>query len=272
MIKNKVLSITVILILVALSFIVLASFNAPETVHASSPSFSSPSAYKYTNEIFPISVNNSKAGYDNYTINILMGAKNDTGLSPLSYHSFSKNNGNFTTNIRAPSKSENLYLFITETAMKESNSKLTTIYSSEKTYNISNPVKFNATVKTSSAPANNITVNFFVNGNQHPMGAAHISTIKANSSYNATITVPGALVPKGKDLLTITTNNPAVTPPKSTYFYYGHPPNYNWIYYIAAVAVAFAIFMILVSGKRNTIKAPKWKRQKKTKSPKNNTK
>ncbi len=269
MIKNKVLAITVIIILMASSLVIITSLNTPETMHAASPTFNSASAYKYTNENFPISVNKTKPGYYNYTINILMGAKNDTGLSPLSYHNFQKNSGNFTTKIRAPSKEENLYVFIRETAMNPKN-KLTTIYSTETTYNISNPVTFNATIKTSSAPANNITVYFSVNG--HSMGSSYISRIKANSSYNDNITVPGALVPRGKDLLNITTNNPSVTAPKATYFYYGHPPNYDWVYYISAAAIAFAIFIILVSGKRNTVKAPKWKRQKKTKKPKNNTK
>ena len=64
-----------------------------------------------------------------------------------------------------------------------------------------------------------------------------------------------------------TTNNPVITiAGKSTVtFYYGHKPNYDWIYYIAAVAVAFAVFLVVASSKRNTVKVPKWKRSKSSK-------
>jgi hypothetical protein len=139
--------------------------------------------------------------------------------------------------------------------------------------NVSAPVIFNSTIKnTDPVPITNITVTYTLSHGTSSVvaGLSHINEIKGNSTYKDNITVPASLVYKGKDTLTVTTNNPVITiaGKSTTTFYYGQAPNYDWVYYIAAVAVAFSVFLIVASGRRNTVKVPKWKRAKSSRKSK----
>ncbi len=244
--------------------------NSPE---ASSSSFSATTSiphYVYQNETFYLNVTESP-GYHNYSLSAYIGAVNDTGLSPLFYYGHSAN-GTFSVPVTAPSELENIHGFINATAVNSADSKVSFV-STISPINVSAPVIFNSTIDNKDpVPIRNITVTYTISHGKSSVvaGVSHINEIKANSTYKDNITVPAALVYKGKDILTITTNNPVITiAGKSTVtFYYGHSPNYDWVYYIAAVAVAFSAFLIIASGRRNTVKVPKWKSKSSRKAKK----
>ncbi len=239
--------------------------NSPETSSSSfSPGISVPT-YVYENETFYLNVTEFTSGYHNYSLSAYLGAENDTGLSPLFYYGHSKT-GNFSIPVTAPSEIENIHGFINATAVNSTGSTVSSV-SSISLINVSAPVIFNSTIKnTDPVPITNITVTYTISHGTSSVvaGISHINEIKSNSTYKDNITVPASLVYKGKDTLTVTTNNPVITiaGKSTTTFYYGQSPNYDWVYYIAAVAVAFSVFLIVASGRRNTVKVPKWKRSK----------
>ena len=267
--KTKlIIIISVVFIMVSLSGLSMVQGNySANNVNNStpgtasfSPSISYPS-FVYKGEKFNIYVNET-SGYHNYSVNAYFGGTNLTSFSPSAYHKTSSNNSKFVIGVRAPLNCQTVYVNIRSTALNQTNS--TVVSSNAINFNVSNPVKLNATIKNSiSSPIYNITVGYSING--VPVGSTHIDRIGPKSTSKVNITVPAAIIPKGKDTLSISTNNPDITVSgkSSVNFYYGTPPNYNWVYYIAAVAVAFAIFLLLASGRRNTVRVPKWKRRKK---------
>ena len=259
--------------LIALSGVASLSNNMPNASPSASSSTFSATIHEpsdvYENQTFQLNVTES-AGYHNYSVSAYLGAVNDTGLSPLSYYNHHSTNGTFSISVTAPSESENIHGYINASAVNNSTGfRVSRVYSIS-SINVSAPITFNSTINnTDPVPIKNITVTYTIShgASSVVIGVSHINEIGANSTYKDNITVPAALVYKGKDTLTVTTNNPVITiAGKSTVtFYYGHKPNYDWIYYIAAVAVAFAVFLVLASSKRNTVKVPKWKRSKSSK-------
>ncbi len=264
--KTKlIIIISVIFIMVSLSGLSMIpdnynSNNISSPATSFSPSISYPS-FVYKGEAFDIYVNET-SGYHNYSVSAYFGGTNLTSFSPSVYHKTSHNNTNFAIPVTAPLNCQEVYINIISIALNTTNSTAT--ISNNININVSNPVLLNATIKNSiPMPIYNITVSYYING--AIVGANHINSIGPKSTSKVNITVPAATVPKGKDTLTISVNNPdiTVTGKSSVNFYYGSPPNYDWVYYIAAVVVAIAIFLVLASGRRNTVKVPKWKRRKK---------
>ena len=258
--------------LIALSGVASLGNNMPNASPSTSSSAFSATIhephYVYENQTFQLNVTES-AGYHNYSVSAYLGAVNDTGLSPLSYYNHHSTNGTFSISVTAPSESENIHGYINASAENSTGFRVSHVYAISP-INVSAPITFNSTINnTDPVPIKNITVTYTIShgASSVVIGVSHINEIGANSTYKDNITVPAALVYKGKDTLTVTTNNPVITiAGKSTVtFYYGHKPNYDWVYYIAAVAVAFAVFLVLASSKRNTVKVPKWKRSKSSK-------
>ncbi len=244
--------------------------NEPQSTHPFSFSITQPS-YTYLNESFNIYVN-STAGYHNYSVAAYLGADNDSGLLPLFYYNHHVHNYNFTISATAPSECEYIYGYIDTSAQNSTNAVSYNNYTIAP-INVSRPVVFSSTVVNSDpVPIYNTTLTYTVIHSKTPylVGQSHINKIPANTTYKDNITVPLAIVPKGKDTLSVTSNNPIITisGKSNVVFYNGKAPNYNWIYYIAAVVVALAVFLIVASGRRNTVKVPKWKRNKKTKAAK----
>ncbi|MEM0139848.1 MAG: hypothetical protein QXZ44_04465 [Ferroplasma sp.] len=263
--NKKILTVLIIVSLMAIMLSLPSNthntLNMPDSSSASLFSITEP-PYVYNNQSFNINVTGIP-GYHNYSVIAYFGAVNDTGLSPLSYYKTYAHNYNFTIPMIAPAESEEIYGYIDTSAVNSSS----TFYDNFTIMpiNVSAPVIFSTTVKNSDPVAiYNTTLTYTVTNAKGPVvvGISHIDKISANSTYKDNITVPLATVPKGRDTLTITSNNPVITITgnSSVVFYNGIPPNYNWIYYIAAVVVAFAIFLIVASGKRNVVKVPKWKR------------
>ncbi len=266
--KTKlIIIISIVFILVSLSGLSMINYNAnggANNVNTPATSFSPVISYPsfvYKGEKFDIYVNES-SGYHSYSVSAYFAGTNLTSFSPLTYHKSSHNNTDFVIPVTAPLNCQTVYVNIKSMALNQTNSTVVNLNSIN--FNVSNPVKLNATIKNSiSSPIYNITISYFING--VTVGSKHVERIGPKSTSNINITVPAATIPKGKDTLSISTSNPdiLISGKSSVSFYYGTPPNYNWVYYIAAVAVAFAIFLVLASGRRNTVKVPKWKRRKK---------
>ncbi len=262
---------SVIFALIALSGAASVSSINTVTPETSTSGFSfTPSvpASVYENQTFYVNVSLAHTGYRNYSLAAYFGAVNDTGLSPLSYYANSAT-GVFSISMTAPLECENIYGYIDGYAIDNSTGHKV-VYTSSTTINVSKPVVFSATiVNTDPAPIYNITLTYTITHGTSSIALrpSHIQEINGNSTYKDNITVPAASIHKGKDILTVTTNNPVIVikGKSSVIFYNGAKPNYDWVYYIAAVAVAFAIFLILASGKRNTVRVPKWKRSKSSK-------
>jgi hypothetical protein len=271
--KYKILIIfSLIFVLIAVSGVASASSVHTETPAVSVSGFPrTPTylSYLYENQTSTINVNMNQTGYSNYSITAYFGADNDTGLSPLFYHTNSTS-GVFSIPITAPSECEDIFGYINGYATNSTGGRVNYTYTMAP-INVSKPVVFNATVEnTDPVPIYNINLTYTIAHGKSSIviGISHIAEINGNSTYKDNITVPAARVYKGKDTLTVTTNNPVIklTGKSSVVFYNGEKPNYDWIYYIAAVAVALSIFLIVASGRRNTVRVPKWKRaSKKTK-------
>ena len=262
---------SVIFALIALSGAASASSIYTEIPEASASGFSfTPSvpACVYENESFNVNLSIAHPGYHNYSIAAYFGAVNDTGLSPL-FHYDKSANGVFSIAVTAPSECENIYGYINGYAIDNSTGHQVS-YTSSITINVSRPIVLSATVQNSDpVPIYNITLTYTITHgtSSKVLPPSHVAKINGNSVYKDNITVPVASVYKGKNTLTVTTNNPVITlkGKPSLVFYNGKAPNYDWVYYIAAVAVAFAIFLIVASGRRNTVRVPKWKRSKSSK-------
>ena len=69
-----------------------------------------------------------------------------------------------------------------------------------------------------------------------------------------------SLINKGDNTIQVFASTPGAVVSGDSTFYYGTPPNYTWIYYIAAVVVAFMIFLAVSAGRRSIPKSPKWKK------------
>ncbi|KPV46312.1 MULTISPECIES: hypothetical protein [Acidiplasma] len=270
--KFKILAIAIVIILIVSGLLVApyGNNNNQKSQSPSSLSFKNISypTYVYQSQNFNIYINET-SGFTNYSVNAFFGVQNNSDNTVPSDYYKNSSNPDFVIPIVAPNTTENIYVYVEATAFN-GNSKESAY--TNFSINVSQPVHLNATLtNTASAPAYNITVNFLVNG--ITVKTSMIGKINAKSNYTASVIVPRAELPPGRDLLTISTNNPNIGVPKGVYFYNGHPPNYDWIYYIAAVTVAFAIFLIVISGRRNTVKVPKWKRAgKKTSKSTKNTK
>lgn len=263
---------SVIFALIALSGAASVSTIHTEIPESSTSGFSftpSAPACVYENETFDVNVSIAHSGYNNYSIAAYFGADNDTGLSPLFYYdNHNSTNGTFSIAVTAPSECENIYGYIDGYALNSTGHKVS--YTSSITINVSRPIVLSATIQnTDPVPIYNITLTYTITHgtSSKVLPPSHIAKINGNSVYKDNITVPKASIYSGKNTLTVTTNNPVITlkGKSSVVFYNGKAPNYDWVYYIAAVAVAFAIFLIVASGRRNTVRVPKWKRSKSSK-------
>ncbi|AAT43372.1 CARDB domain-containing protein [Picrophilus oshimae] len=215
----------------------------------------------YEGENFTLYINGTEPGLSNYTFALYIAGDNLTGITTY-YHGFSRSNGNFSERITAPDIIENLYFMFYEYAY---DNKTNQNYTYERTYTVSvqKPIVLSATIKNvNKTPVNNVTVYFYLDGTM--VGSTLVKEINANSNYTANITVPSSIVPHGENTLSIRTNSVelGIAGQDSVKFYYGKPPNYDWIYYIAGIAIVFAAILIISSGRRTRLKVPKWKRNK----------
>jgi hypothetical protein len=238
---------------------------------ASSGSFSvnvsHPSAV-YKSQFFHVYMN-ATPGYSNYTSTIYLGAEYAIGLSSgSSTHQLSKH-GYFEYNITAPNAAGQS-IFVTIQTYANFGSA---VVSKELNFTIPvyEPITLSAFISNNEATNyNNISVEFLLNG---ALVSTKVISLASGQSKEVSVVEPANLMNNGINTLQVKILNGSLfTGVKTTYqstFYYGTPPNYNWIYYIAAVVVVFMGFLVLVSGKRKiTPGQPKWRYSRKKKQQK----
>lgn len=258
-------------ILIAAIFVLFSlTLAIPGSFAISHPTFAETvtpsSGFVGTNQTFYVNVTDV-TGYTNYSVDVYASGNNLTGMSPAtSYQQLNGNNRTFSIEFTAPTTAQNVRLEVISYGEYEgtvtSASQLVTIQ-------IVNTINLSAKITNpSGVTIKNLTVNFELNGNI--VGTRTVS----NLSSGQTITVNYTYVPdptlfkSGEYTMQITTNNPIVQSStvtgKEYRFYYGTPPNYNWILYVAGVVVIFMIFLAITAGRRggggSGLPAPKWRR------------
>ncbi|MCL4341628.1 MAG: hypothetical protein M1431_06010 [Candidatus Thermoplasmatota archaeon] len=206
---------------------------------------------------------NDSLGFNNYTVTVYISGENLTGASPsTSYHTTHKSDPDFAVSLKMPSSPQTVYVTVVSGANYSSH-YVHRSYSY--TVNVIAPIIFYATVSdTGTVAIHNLTVDFTVDGQF--VGTATASYIPPGGSYTVNFTYVNPYLTDGEHTLTVSVNNPAVsidgsTGSYTTHFYYGSPPNYDWIYYVAAVVVAFMIFLAMTAGRRSNLpNRPKWRK------------
>lgn len=227
-------------------------------------------SYSFTNESMVLYVNDTY-GFSNYTLTIYAGGNNVTGMSPIgSFHTFQATNPDFKVNFTAPEQAQTVYFTIISVANYGASN-----VSSKANYQLKiiSPLVFHAEVTNKGTnPIHNLTLDFYLDGATLPIGDVVIPTLLPNQVVVANLTYPFQSMGSGEHTLKVTTQSPLVsingnTGSSTSNFYYGTPPNYTWIYYIAAIVVVFMIFMALSSGRRPPAgsRPPKWRNRKKDK-------
>ena len=252
--------------LFAIVLMALLAFSVVGVSHASyvppmTPTVTIPT-YVTTNQNFTVYVNDTN-GFSNYTVTVYLSGENLTGASPsFSYHNFQASNPDFRVSLKAPNVAQILYINIISGA--NFGSKYVT---SQQSFNVHviEPIHFYAVVRnTGSSGIHNLTVDFSVD-NQF-VGSTVATFVPAGASVTVNFTYVNPYLTNGEHTLTVSVNNRAISVDGSaavytTHFYYGKPPNYNWIYYVAAIVIAFMIFLAMTAGRRSSVpNRPKWKK------------
>lgn len=219
--------------------------------------------YVYGGESFHMYVNNTY-GFTNYTVTVYFAGSNLTGFSPTNtYHNFSASNPDFVIPIKAPTQNQQLTFLVKTTADSPTGQAKT---SSTYVVNVIQPVHLYASVKnTDSAAIYNVTVNFYVDNNY--VASKTITRLGSGQTEMVNYTWVAPLLSKGEHTLTAQVNNTLLSingggNSATSHFYYGNPPNYNWIYYIVAVVAVFMLVMAMGAGRRPRVgeRKPKWKK------------
>ncbi len=261
-----------------IALFVVSSFATVGTASANStyiPPFSnyvtvSAPTYSFVGQNFTVNVDNP-LGFTNYTMTAYISGSNLTGLSPTStVHNFQASNPIFSFNVKSPINQQTLYITIT-TAAQYGGSYVKSTQTIQVT--VIDPIVFHAVVlNTGVTTVKNLTVNFYLDSSPNPVGNVTVKSVAPNQAVSVNFTYPldpAKYLGSGEHTLKVTTNNPLVSingnqGPLTTNFYYGTPPNYNWIYYVAVIVVVFMIFLALSAGRKPVpgMRAPKWRKQK----------
>ena len=266
---SKPFLIGVLALLLLSSFAAMGTASAYNYVQPFGQSIST-TGYSFVGENFTIYVNDTN-GFTNYTVTAYIAGNNLTGLSPTSsIHNFQASNPDFKFSVTSPIASQTLYITIISAAQYGSTSVKTS-----KTIQVTvvDPIVFHAVVQnTGVSTVKNLTVDFYLDNSASPIGNVTVNSIAPNQAVNVNFTYPldpAKYLGNGEHTLRVSTGNQLISingniGSSTTTFYYGTPPNYNWIFYVAAIVVVFMVFMAFSSGRKTTpgMRAPKWRKQK----------
>lgn len=221
----------------------------------------------YSLEYFHLNVTETP-GYSNYSATVYAAAQNVTNMKPITAdQKVSAKNGTFEFSLIAPTYApQTMYVYIQESAEYKG---VQVQHSQEIQIKVVSPIVFHAQLSDSlPVPIYNLTVLFYLDGQQ--VGSKFVSSLTPNDTVMVNLTLPSNLVSQGTHTLEITVSNASVFIDSSkqsytTTFYYGTPPNYNWIYYVSIGAAVFMAFLFFVATRRKKGMGyvPKWKRAKK---------
>lgn len=259
----------ILALLVLSSFATVGTASAYSYVQPFNESVAAPT-FSFVGQNFTVYVNDSY-GFTNYTMTAYIAGENLTGLSPTSaIQNAQASNPDFKFDIKSPLSSQTLYITITSAAQYGSEH-----VKSSQTYQVTvvDPIVFHAViVNTGITTVKNLTVNFYLDNSPNPIGNVTVNSIAPNQAVNVNYTYPLDPVKylgTGEHTLKVSASSSLIningSPGASaTSFYYGTPPNYNWIFYVAAIVVIFMIFLALSSGRKPVpgMRTPKWRKQK----------
>ncbi len=252
--------------IIAALFLLLLSMSSAALSEASSGSTAYPSVFStsvsygsvYTGQDFTIWTN-STYGFTNYSVILIVSSNNLTGISPTGSTYVENQSSPYQEfNFTAPSTSQTLFILMQSSAL--AGSKVVT-YSRSFELQVVNPISMHADVNNpTSVTLYNVTVYFAINGDN--ITKYTIATLAPYSTYYVEVNTSATyLLNNGRNTLNVYVSTTAAYVSGTSSFYYGTPPNYTWIYYIAAVVVAFMIFLVYASGNRSVARRqPKWKR------------
>lgn len=251
--RAALLALAIMFVMMPVAASVSVAGTAYPTIYSSSVAVGT----VYTNESFSIYVN-STYGFNNYTAILVFSGMNLTGMSPGTTVIVQNNSSpDIVFNITAPSNPGVVTILVMTSAMGSKVMEYTTTVQ----FTVVNPIRMQATVSNPTLYyMYNVTVVFALNGNNVskiviPKLAPYSSEVISTNSSAV------SLISKGENSIQVYSSTPGTIVSGSTTFYYGAPPNYTWIYYIAAVVVAFMIFLAYSAGRRRSIpKSPKWKK------------
>lgn len=211
---------------------------------------------------------NATSGFKNYNLTVYFAGENMTGFQPTNtFHKYQSDSPYFVFNITAPTTPQTVYFSLNMSATNATG-RLYHVASYE--ISVLSPIVLFATVTNKNpAPIYNVTLAFELDGIQRATKVIPVvhpySTVKVSVSI-----VPLPPLKKGEHTITVSIvgNNPLIlingqqANSYTSTFYYGSPPNYSWIYYIAIPVVIFMLFMIYVSGRRPPAgsQVPKWRK------------
>lgn len=264
----KYASLLILVLLIASSFMVpLAIAKAPVT----NSSQEYPSVFTaqvdrpsvaYTGQNISIYVNVSY-GFQNYNVTVYYAGQNLTGMQPLlTFHQYEYNDSYFHFYMIMPKVPQKLILYVIATATASAGN---VSYSTQTEITVESPLVLHAVVKNpTSVPIRDATLTFLIDGSI--VSTKVVNLIPAGGSVNVNVSlVLSTPLSTGKHTITVKIDSSValVNNAGSTYsstFYYGTPPNFNWIYYVAGAVVIFMAFLAFAAGRRRPSTGPKWKR------------
>lgn len=250
--KATLIAIGILFILMPLGASISDAGTAYPTIFTSTISYGT----VYTNENFSIYVN-STYGFNNYSAVLIFSGMNLSGMAPgTSVLSQNQANPDLVFNMTAPLNPGTISIFV----MTSAHGSTVMQYRTTVQLTVVNPIKMKATI---SNPTQyymyNVTVTFAINGNN--VTKVVIPDLAPYSTKIVSINSSAvSLLSKGQNTISVYASTPGALVSGGSTFYYGTPPNYTWIYYIAAVVVAFMIFLAFSAGRRSIPKSPKWKK------------
>lgn len=220
--------------------------------------------YVYTGQNFEMYVNNT-GGFSNYSVTVYFSGQNMTGFSPTNtYHNFSSSQPDFGFQVKAPNGTQQMKFLVKTSAV--SSSGATETFTSTYTVNVISPIFLHATVtNTKQVPLYNVTVNFYVDNSY--VTTKTIQSLGSGQTVLLNYTWLNPYLNNGEHTLKVEVNNTLISinnggSSVTTHFYYGSPPNYNWIFYIVAVVAVFMFVMAMGAGRRPRVgeRKPKWRK------------
>lgn len=265
---KKTALITIVLLLFLSSFSAMGISSGYTYVPPFSQAAALPS-YSFVNQNFTIYVNETY-GFSNYTLTAYIGGENFTGASSQqsSIHKFSATNPDFEFNVTSPAVAQTIYVRVIAAANYNG---ANVISSQTYTVTVSEPIVFHAQISNKGvSTVHNLTIDFYLDNSQFPTGQVTVASILPNQVLEINYTYPFESLTNGEHTITVTASSSViqvngVSGQSSTHFYYGTPPNYSWIYYVAAVVVIFMVLFALSAGRKPSggMRPPKWKRDRK---------
>lgn len=260
--------------LLILVLLIASSFMVPLAL-AKAPVINSSQAYPsvftaqvdhpsvaYTSQNISVYVNVTY-GFHNYNVTVYYAGQNLTGMQPLlTFHQYEYNYSYFHFYMIMPKAPGPVLLYLIATA---STSTGNVSFRTQTQITVESPLILHAIVKNpSSVPIRDATLTFLIDGSI--VSTKVVSLVPAGGSVNVYVSlVLSTPLSTGKHTVTVKIDSSValINNAGSTYsstFYYGNPPNFNWIYYVAGGVVIFMAFLAFAAGRRRPSTGPKWKR------------